>query len=164
MTLETPEQRARNGVIAALIAYTWWGFMPVYFKIAVPVTSPEMLSHRIVWAVPFGALIIALRRQWPDVRRAITHPATLRALVLASLFIALNWLVYIFAVQAGQIFQASLGYYINPLLYVLVGVAVFGETLRRMQLVAVGLAAIGVGVLTVSGGELPWISLVLAGK
>jgi chloramphenicol-sensitive protein RarD len=122
----------------------------------------EVLVHRIVWAVPFGALIIMARRQWPDVRRAITHRRTLAWLALAAIFIALNWLVYIIAVQREQIFQASLGYYINPLMYVVIGVIVFREKLRRLQTAAVLLAAVGVTVLTISGGQFPIISLTLA--
>ena len=122
----------------------------------------EVLVHRIVWAVPFGALIIMARRQWPEVRRAITHRRTLAWLALAAIFIALNWLVYIIAVQREQIFQASLGYYINPLMYVVIGVIVFREKLRRLQTAAVLLAAVGVTVLTISGGQFPIISLTLA--
>jgi chloramphenicol-sensitive protein RarD len=159
---ERAEDRARNGVVAALLAYTMWGFLPIYIKIVEAVPSLEVLSHRIVWGVPFGALIIVARRQWPEVRDALSHPRTLGLLALAAFFIALNWLVYIIAVQSEQIFQASLGYYINPLMYVLIGVAFIGERLRRNQTVAVLLAAAGVTVLTVSGGQFPLISLTLA--
>jgi chloramphenicol-sensitive protein RarD len=154
--------RARHGVVAAFFAYTIWGFLPIYFKVVESVPSLEMLAHRIAWAVPFGALIILARRQWPEVKRAMSHRRTLALLALAAAFIAINWLVYIIAVQRGQIFQASLGYYINPLMYVLIGVKILRETLRRFQTAAVILAAIGVTVLTVSGGEFPLISLTLA--
>ncbi len=156
------DRSARDGVITAVIAYTIWGFLPAYFLFVHMVSPPEMLAHRIIWSVPFGALIIAARGQWKEVYRAMTTPKTLGWLALAAFFIALNWLVYIMAVQRAQIFQASLGYYINPLLYVLVGVVFFGERLRALQLVAVALAVIGVAVLTASGGEFPWISIVLA--
>jgi chloramphenicol-sensitive protein RarD len=126
------------------------------------VPALEVLAHRIVWAVPFGAVIIVARRQWPEVRRAVAHRRTLALLGLAALFIALNWLVYITAVQRDQIFQASLGYYINPLMYVVIGVLVLREKLRKPQTAAVLLAAAGVAVLTFSGGEFPVISLTLA--
>ena len=159
---ERPEDRYRNGVITAVIAYTMWGLFPIYFKEVGDVSSLEMLAHRIIWSVPFGALIIIARSQWAEVRRALTHRRTLFFLVLAAVFIALNWLVYIWAVQNEHIFQASLGYYINPLVYVLVGVVFFGERLRSKQVWAVVLAAIGVAVLTISGGEFPLISLTLA--
>ena len=159
---DSVQAESREGVLAAITAYTIWGFLPVYliFTIAVPAT--ELLMHRIVWSVPFGALIITARSQWPQVREALTRPRRLGWLALAAFFIAVNWLVYILAVQNQQIFQASLGYYINPLVYVLVGVVFFGETLRVLQLFAVLLAAAGVLVLTFSGGEFPWVSLVLA--
>lgn len=159
---ETPEERYRHGIIAAVIAYTAWGLFPIYFKIVGDVSSLEMLAHRIVWSVPFGALIIIGRKQWPEVKRALSHGRTVFFLSLSAFFIALNWLVYIWAVQHEQIFQASLGYYINPLVYVVVGIVFFGERLRVKQLIAVALAAIGVAVLTLSGGEFPLISFTLA--
>lgn len=160
--VESDADRTRNGVVAALIAYTIWGFMPIYFKVIEQVPAVEVLTHRIVWGVPFGALIIMARRQWPEVRAALAQPRTLGLLALAACFIALNWLVYIIAVQTDHIFQASLGYYINPLMYVVVGVVFLRERLRRNQTAAVLLAAAGVTILTVSGGVFPLISLVLA--
>ena len=153
---------ARHGVAAGLVAYSLWGLLPIYFKIVAAVPSSEVLLHRVVWAVPFGALIIHARRQWPEVRQAFTHRGMLLLLATAAFFIAANWYVYIFAIQKEQVFQASLGYYINPLLYVLVGVVFLGEDLRRLQMAAVVLAAIGVFVLTVSGGQFPGIALFLA--
>ena len=144
------------------MAYTIWGFLPIYLKLIDVVPAFEVLAHRIVWAVPFGAIIILMRRQWPEVKRAVTHRRTLALLALAAVVIAINWLVYIIAVQRGQIFQASLGYYINPLMYVVIGVIVLREKLRKFQTAAVLLAAVGVAVLTVSGGEFPIISLTLA--
>jgi len=152
----------RDGVISALIAYLVWGVLPVYFKLVGTVAPLEVLAHRVIWAVPFGAIIILARRQRDDVWRALTHPRMLAFLTISAVMIAFNWLIYIFAVQRGQIFQASLGYYINPLMYVVVGVVFLGETLRRFQLVAVIFAAIGVTILTFIGGQVPWIALSLA--
>jgi len=160
--VEAPEDRARNGIIAALCAYLMWGFLPIYFKAVQQVAALEILSHRVLWAIPFGALIIALRQHWPEVRRALTHRRTLGLLTLAAIFIAINWLVFVWAVQQSKIFQASLGYYINPLIYVVIGVLFLGETLRRLQVAAVLLAVVGVAVLTISGGEFPLISITLA--
>ena len=117
--------------------------------------------HRIIWAIPFGALIIHLRRQWPEVAKALKHRQMLLWLTLTAVLIAVNWYVYIVAIQTDRIFQASLGYYINPLIFVVAGVIVFGEKLRGMQTAAVILAAIGVLVLTFSGDEFPVISLFL---
>ncbi|HEX5789245.1 MAG TPA: EamA family transporter RarD [Woeseiaceae bacterium] len=153
---------ARLGVIAGLLAYTFWGIFPVYFKLVDTVAPLEVLLHRVVWAVPFGALIILFRRQIGQVARAFRSPGTLLWLALAAVCIAGNWFVYIWAVMHERIFETSLGYYINPLVYVLVGVAFFGERLRRLQLAAVALATVGVSILTVSGGQLPWVSLSLA--
>ncbi len=153
---------ARDGVVAGLVAYTLWGVLPVYFKILGSVPPAEVMLHRIVWAVPFGALIIYFRRQWPEVRRALTHRTMTLWLATSALFIAVNWYVYIYAVQQSEVFQASLGYYINPLMYVLVGVVFLGETLRPLQLGAVVLATAGVLILTFSGGQFPGIALFLA--
>ncbi|MGI9235174.1 MAG: EamA family transporter RarD [Woeseiaceae bacterium] len=152
----------RDGVIAGLAAYLLWGFLPVYFKTVAVVAPLEVLSHRIIWAIPFGAAILFARHQWPEVRRALTHRAMLGWLILSAMIIAINWLVYIWAIQDGRIFETSLGYYINPLFYMMVGVVFFGERLRRLQSIAVLLAAIGVIVLTASGGKLPLVALSLA--
>lgn len=152
----------RDGILAGLIAYTIWGFLPIYFKVVESVSPTEVLVHRIIWAVPFGALIIHLRHQWPEVWRALTHKTMFLLLTISAFFIAVNWFIYIVAVQGNQIFQASLGYYINPLVYVLVGVLFLGERLRGLQIAAVVLATIGVLVLTVSGGKFPAIALGLA--
>jgi chloramphenicol-sensitive protein RarD len=159
---KTVAEDMRDGVISALIAYLVWGVLPVYFKLVGTVAPLEVLAHRVIWAVPFGAIIILARRQRDDVWRALTHPRMLAFLTISAVMIAFNWLIYIFAVQRGQIFQASLGYYINPLMYVVVGVVFLGETLRRFQLVAVIFAAIGVTILTFIGGQVPWIALSLA--
>ena len=160
--MSTPDKTAREGVIAGLAAYLMWGILPVYFKIVGEVDPTEVLAHRIIWAVPFGALIVMLRRQWSEVGRALTHRTMLGWLSISTLFIGMNWFVYIWAIQDGRIFETSLGYYINPLTNMLVGVWLFGERLRRFQKVAVALAVIGVLVLTISGGVIPWVALFLA--
>jgi len=153
---------ARSGVLFGLGAYVIWGLFPVYFKLIDSVSPPEILLHRIVWAVPFGALILSLRRQWPDVAAVLRRPRTLAWLALSALCISGNWLIYIWGVVNARIFEASLGYYINPLIYVVVGVLFFGERLRPAQWLAVALATLGVLVLTLQGGVFPWVSLSLA--
>lgn len=153
---------SRDGVLSALIAYLLWGVFPVYFKLLQAVPPTEVLTHRIIWAVPFGALILHVRRQWPEVRQAFASPSTLFWLAVAALFISANWLIYIWAVQQEEVLQASLGYYINPLMYVLVGVLFLKERLRRAQLVSVLLAAVGVSYLTVMGGQFPFVAVSLA--
>ncbi len=152
----------RDGILAGLAAYLIWGILPVYFKLVGSADPVEVLTHRIIWAVPFGALILAVRRQWPEVRRALTHGAMAGWLALAAALIAVNWFVYIWAIQQERIFEGSLGYYINPLTNMLVGVLYFGERLRRLQTLAVVLATIGVLILALSGRGIPWVSLVLA--
>ena len=156
------ESEARSGVLIGLLAYSMWGVFPVYFKWIASVAPLEVLGHRVLWAVPFGAIIIFARRQWPEVRSALVDRAMLAWLALAALCISLNWLIYIWAVQNDRIFETSLGYYINPLMYVGVGVALLGERLRRLQIVAVVLASFGVLFLAVSGGAFPWVALSLA--
>ena len=152
----------RDGVLTALIAYVLWGVFPVYFKLVQAVPPTEVLVHRIVWAVPFGALILHVRKQWPEVRQAFASPATLFWLALAALFISANWFIYIWAVQQEEVLQASLGYYINPLMYVIVGVLFLKERLRRPQIISVLLAAIGVSYLTIRGGQFPFVAVSLA--
>lgn len=158
----THDEEVRIGLMTGLAAYTFWGFLPIYFKIMPDVASTEILAHRIIWSVPFGAMILSMRHQWGEVKKAFSEWSTLRGVAISAAVIALNWGVYIWAVQSDRIFQASLGYYINPLIFVLIGVFVNKEVLRRGQIAAVILAAIGVGVLTVYGGVFPWVSLVLA--
>lgn len=157
------DKEARAGVFIGLLAYFMWGIFPVYFKWIASVDPLEVLGHRVIWAVPFGALIILARRQWLEVKRALVDRTMLAWLALAALCISTNWLIYIWAVQNNHIFETSLGYYINPLMYVGVGVALLGERLRRLQVVAVIFATFGVLFLTVSGGRFPWVALSLAG-
>ncbi len=151
----------RSGVVFGLLAYTMWGLFPIYFVWTSSVAPLEVLSHRVLWAVPFGALIISLRRQWCDVRNALVDRSRLSWLAMAALAISANWLTYIWAIQQDRIFETSLGYYINPLMYVAIGVLAFGERLRRLQGIAVALATIGVLFLTFSGGAFPWVAIVL---
>lgn len=156
------DRTARDGVLIGLLAYVMWGLFPVYFKMLESVAPTEMLAHRVIWAVPFGALIILFRSQWSEVRRALAHKATLAWLSLAAFLISTNWLIYIWAVQNEHIFETSLGYYINPLMYMLAGVVLLGERLSRLQLSAVVLAFIGVLILSISGDEFPWVAMSLA--
>lgn len=152
----------KEGLIFGVAAYTLWGFFPVYLKTLSDVPVLEVLAHRIIWSVPFGALLIALRNQWGEVIAAFSKPRVLLLLALSACTIAGNWLVYVWAIINDSVLQASLGYYINPLMYVAAGVFIMGEKLRLAQLIAVALAAIGVSVLTFGVGVFPWISIVLA--
>jgi len=156
------DKTTREGVTAGLAAYLMWGFMAIFFKLLGSVEPMEILAHRVLWAVPFGALILLARRQWPEVKRAFTHRSMLGWLSVSTLFIAINWFIFIWAIQEERILEASLGYYINPLMNMLAGVWLFHERLRPFQLFAVALAAIGVVILTVSVGVIPWVALILA--
>jgi len=156
--------KARMGLIAGLMAYTFWGAFPIYFKITQEASALEILAHRIVWSLPFAILIILLRRQWGELMRAIKIPRLVGLLSLAAAALSVNWGVYIWAVQNEQIFQGSLGYFINPLMFVLVGLIFFKEKLTKFQGIAILLALIGVAILTIYGGVFPYISLILAGS
>ncbi|WP_034387095.1 EamA family transporter RarD [Hellea balneolensis] len=158
----TTSEDAKLGLMAGIMAYTFWGAFPIYFKITEVVSPLEILAHRIVWSLPFALIIIVIRRQWPELKRALRLPKLVGLLALAAIALSVNWGVYIWAVQNEQIFQGSLGYFINPLMYVLVGVLFFGEKLTKLQFVSVILALIGVSILTLYGGVFPYISLILA--
>lgn len=153
---------ARQGLLSGLAAYTMWGLFPIYFKLTQTVPPAEFVAYRILFAVPFGLLIILFRKQVGDVLTALKKPKTVFLLLFAAVALAFNWGVYILAIQQGHIFQASLGYYINPLIYVLVGVVFFSEKLSRLQALSVLLAFIGVTILTFYGGVFPIISVILA--
>lgn len=164
--MNTPVNKVKTdsaaGVVSGIAAYTIWGLFPIYFVLTKSINSLEILGHRIIWAVPFGLLIILMRRQIKDVIAALKDRKTLLLLMLAAIALSINWGVYIWAVQNENIFQGSLGYYINPLMYVLVGVLFFNEGLSRFQGLAVIFAAIGVLILTLYGGQFPYIALILA--
>ncbi|WP_369140637.1 EamA family transporter RarD [Modestobacter versicolor] len=152
----------RVGVWAGLGAYVLWGVFPLYFPLLEPAGGLEIVAHRVVWSLVFVALLLTVGRGWSHVRAAVTDRRTLGVLALAAVLIAVNWLVYVFAVNSGQVVEASLGYFINPLVSVVLGVVVFRERLRRLQWLAVGIAVLAVVVLTVDHGRPPWIALTLA--
>jgi len=155
-------EEVRLGLIAGIMAYTFWGAFPIYFKLTEAASPLEILAHRMVWSLPFALIIIALRRQWGELKRAIKLPRLVGLLSLAALALSVNWGVYIWAVQNDQIFQGSLGYFINPLMYVVIGVLFFGEKLSKLQSISVIFALIGVSILTIYGGTFPYIALILA--
>jgi chloramphenicol-sensitive protein RarD len=152
----------RLGTVAGIAAYTLWGLFPLVFHELRSVGAAEILLHRIVWSfvVVVALLVIRGDRQWFAAVRATRHG--LRNLTLAAGFIAVNWLVYIWAVNHDHVVEAALGYYINPLITVALGVLVLGEHLRRLQLTALAFGAAAVAVLSVAYGRVPWIALVLA--
>jgi chloramphenicol-sensitive protein RarD len=152
----------RTGTLAGLGAYTIWGLFPLVFDRLRDVAPFEVLLHRIVWSFVVVVAVLSLRgpRSW--VRTVLADRRQLGRLGLASLLISANWLIYIWAVANDHVVEAALGYYVNPLLTVALGVVVLGERLRRAQQLALGLGAVAVAVLTVAYGRLPWVALLLA--
>ena len=152
---------ARGGLLLGLGAYVLWGVLPLYFRLLDGIAPLEILSHRVVWSVVLLAILVTALRRWPAIRGALTL-RTLAFLATSAVLIAINWLIYIWAVETRHTIAASLGYFINPLVNVGLAVMVLGERLRRWQGVAIGLAA--AGVLAMAGVALDtlWISLALA--
>ncbi|MBO6527036.1 EamA family transporter RarD [Erythrobacter sp.] len=162
MDANAPPQHDRTGLVAAFGAYIIWGFLPLYLILVQSVPAFEFVGWRIIWTLPLCLLIVLFRRQLPDLRAAIANRHTLGWLAASAALIAVNWVVYVWAIQNGQVYAASLGYYINPLLNVLLGTLLLGEKLTRPQWVAVGIAAIGVSLLVAGALTTLWISLTLA--
>jgi chloramphenicol-sensitive protein RarD len=157
-----PRDERRRGLIHAFAAYGAWGFFPIYFKALGGLPAMEILAHRIPWSALFMAAWVAALGRWRDVGRALRSGATLRALGASTCLIAFNWGVYVWAVNAGRIVEASLGYFVNPLVNVLLGALFLGESLSRLARAAVALAAAGVLVLALHVGTIPWLPLSLA--
>ncbi len=162
--LHRPAREVRKGVIFGLAAYFWWGFFPIYFKTVAQIPPLEVVAHRIFWSLMFLLILVSWTGQWSITRKALICRRTLLTLSCTTLLIAVNWLVFIYAVGRGQVLQSSLGYFITPLVNVLLGFFVLGERLRRLQLVSLLMAVAGVLYLTIQYGSVPWISLVLAGS
>jgi chloramphenicol-sensitive protein RarD len=153
---------ARAGLAYALAAYLAWGFVPAYFKLLAHVSPLVVLCHRVVWSVLFLAVLIAVQRRGADVWACARRRPVILALLASTVFIAINWYVFIWAVSNGRVLQASLGYYINPLVNVMLGMVFLRERLRRWQAAGLTLAAAGVVVMAAFQGQLPWVSLALA--
>ena len=149
------------GLLCAAGAFLIWGVTPVYWKMLQHVPALELLAHRIVWGLIFVAVWMTIRGRWPDYRAVFRRPRTVAALLASTMFIAINWGIFVYAVNTDRVLATSLGYYINPLVNVLLGLVVLHERLNRKQWFAVALAALAVVLLTAQAGELPWISLVL---
>src|SRR5215207_2997266 len=152
----------RLGIASGLSAYALWGLFPLYFPLLEPASGLEIVAHRVVWSLVFIALLLTVLRAWPRVRGVIADRRALLILVGAAVLISGNWLVFVYGVNSGQVVETSLGYFINPLVSVLLGVVVLSERLRPAQWAAVGIAAVAVAVLTVDYGRPPWIALALA--
>ncbi len=158
----TSAEEVRRGTVFGALAFLVWGSFPLYFRALEPASAVEILLHRIVWSLLVCLVVLAATRKLGAFWAVLRSPRLLATLSLAAVLIAVNWGVYIYAVNAGNVVEASLGYFINPLLTVLLGVVVLHERLRRLQWFAVAVGFVAVVVLTVDYGHPPWIALVLA--
>lgn len=158
-----PESRSpRRGLAFALAAYLAWGVFPLYFKALKQVPAPEILAHRIVWSSVFLAVLVTATGRWPEVVAALRPARRIGVYALSTSLVTTNWLLYIWAVTSGHVLEASLGYFINPLVNVLLGVLLLREHLQKRQAAAFALAGAGVLVLMVRLGTIPWLALALA--
>ena len=164
-TRPDPSRDTRAGLAYGILAYGWWGLVPIYFKAVAHVPPLAVLAHRVVWSVAFLGIIIALDRwRWLAVLDAMTRRSTLLPLIGSTVMVSTNWLLFIHAVESGQVLQSSLGYFMTPLLIVAMAVVVLKERLPAMQAAAIALAAVGVAYMTVRGGQAPWLALGRAGS
>jgi len=165
-SIEVVDRRVegRLGVVYGVAAYTWWGLVPIYFKAVAHIPALEVLAHRVIWSVLLLVILLRLKRRLRTAPAILRETRTFLTLLGTTALIALNWFVFIWAVAHDQVLQASLGYFINPLVNVALGFIFLRERLRGWQMVCVGLAAIGVTYLAIDVGEVPTIALVLAGS
>jgi chloramphenicol-sensitive protein RarD len=152
----------RRGYVYGLVAYAIWGFFPIYFKLLKPSPPLEILAHRVIWSVLFISLLLSAMRNWRFLGRIVRSPRLFGGITAAALLIAVNWATYIYGVNSSRVVETALGYFITPLVVVLLGVTVQRERLRAWQWAAVAVGGVAVAVLTVDYGRLPYIALILA--
>ena len=152
---------AKAGLAFGLLAYGLWGVLPIYFKQIAQVPAIDIVAHRIIWSLPFLLALLAATRGWSQVRDGIRDRRTILLLLVTSVLIAINWLLYVYAVTSGHILAGSLGYYLNPLMNIVLGRFILKERLTGLQWAAVAIAAAGVSVLAAGAGTTLWISLTL---
>jgi chloramphenicol-sensitive protein RarD len=150
-----------SGIVYASLAFFFWGLFPLYFHALDEVPPQEILAHRMLWSLMFLVIVLTVRQQWKWLPRVLRQPRILASFVASALLLTANWFIYIWSVNNGHVIDASLGYFINPLINVLLGLLVLKEKLRRGQWIAMAVAASGVAWLTWQAGELPWIALIL---
>ena len=151
-----------RGLLYAFTAYAWWGFFPLYWKLLQKVPALQLIGHRIIWSFISLLVVILILKQWKSFRESIFVFKTFRIYLLAAILIGVNWFLYVWAVNAGYIVETSLGYFINPLISVMLGVLFFKEKLKLWQWIPIALAGAGVLYMTISIGQLQWIALILA--
>ena len=155
------QKGSRRGFGYGVAAYGLWGVLPLYFKAIARVPAVDIVAHRVLWSLPFLAVLIAIGNGWGKVRAAVRNPKTLGILAITALLIGGNWLLYVYAVTSGHILAASFGYYLNPLANVLLGRFVLHERLNRLQWTAVAIAGAGISVLAAGALSQLWMSLTL---
>jgi chloramphenicol-sensitive protein RarD len=151
----------RTGILSAALAFIAWGLFPLYFHAISEVPPVQILAHRMLWSLLFLLIVLAVRRQWSWLN-LVRQPRVLVSFIASAILLSANWLVYIWSVNNGHVIEASLGYFINPLVNIMFGYLLLKERLRRGQWAAIAVAALGVAWLTWQAGTVPWISLVLA--
>lgn len=156
------DAKGRRGFLLALGAYFLWGLLPFYMKAVAHLPLAEVIANRVVWSVPIAAAVLIWAGRTADFKAAIRSPKSLAMAALTAVLISVNWGIYVWAIAVDRTVETALGYYINPLVNVVVGAVLLGEKLDRLQIAAVALAAVAVTVLTVEAGMLPWVSLALA--
>jgi chloramphenicol-sensitive protein RarD len=154
----------RRGFLMGVAAYAMWGLFPLYWRLLEPAGAVEILAHRVVWSLVTMVILTLVLRRTTQLRAIVRDRRVVVLLAIASFVIAFNWGGFIYGVNAGRVVEVSLGYFINPLVTVLLGVLVLGERLRTLQWYAIGIAAVAVVVLTIDYGHPPWIALLLAGS
>ena len=154
-------EQARTGLVYGLFAYALWGILPIYFKLLADVSAIDIVAHRVAWSLLFLAVLLAVTRGWTQVRAGLKDRRTVMLLLSSAALIAVNWLLYVYAVTSGHILAGSLGYYLNPLMNILLGRFILKERLTVLQWAAVAIAAAGVSVLAAGAGTTLWISMTL---
>ena len=150
------------GLVFGVSAYTLWGLFPIYWPLLEPASPVEIVSHRAVWTLVFCFIILWLTKTLKSTLALLKRPKIVAGLFLGSILISINWIIYIYAATSGHVVEASLGYYINPIVVIATGVLILKEKMRPLQWLSVGVATLGVAVLTLDYGRLPWIALGLA--
>ena len=162
MTTRAPSDRNTDtpkGLILAVTAYVMWGFLPLYLKALAHIGPVEVVAHRVIWSVPIAGLLLVVLGRTSDLKAALRNPRMLGMAALTAGLVSVNWAIYVWAISSGHALDAALGYYINPLFSIALGAVLLREPLSRTQMFAVGLAALGVLVLVVQAGRLPWAAL-----
>ncbi|MFJ6751344.1 EamA family transporter RarD [Streptomyces sp. NPDC091266] len=159
--MQSPSDQ-RTGLAYGFAAYGMWGLLPLYWHLLDAASPSEILAHRMVWSLPVAVVILAVLRRWSWIRPLLRQPRRLGLILVCAVVISVNWFLYIWAVNSGHVLEASLGYFINPLVSIAFGVLVLRERLRPLQWTAVGVGALAVVVMTVAYGKVPWIALGLA--